>query len=177
MVSHQLYLGLIALTAIERLAELVRGRRPAAWSFERGGVEHGRGQWPFMVTLHTGFLIGCVTEVWVQQAPFIPELGWPMLAIAIGCQGLRWWCIRTLGKRWNHKVIVVPGMPHIQTGPYRWFSHPNYVAVVLEGIALPLIHTAVYTAVTFTVLNAILLTVRIRCENAALSTLERHDDQ
>jgi methyltransferase len=94
-----------------------------------------------------------------------------MLAIVVGAQGLRWWCIHTLGRQWNTRVVVVPGAPRVSGGPYRYFSHPNYVAVVAEGIALPLVHTGWITAVVFTVLNAALLRTRIRTENAALASL------
>lgn len=95
-----------------------------------------------------------------------------MLAVLAAAQGLRWWCIRSLGPRWNTRVIVVPGLPLVAKGPYRWrrLRHPNYVAVVAEGVALPLVHTAWVTAVVFTVLNAVLLRVRIRCENRALAS-------
>jgi methyltransferase len=86
-------------------------------------------------------------------------------------QGLRWWCIATLGRQWNTRVIVIPGAPRVTGGPYRLLSHPNYVAVVLEGVALPLVHTAWITAIGFTVLNAALLRTRIKVENAALARL------
>jgi methyltransferase len=98
-----------------------------------------------------------------------------MLAVVVAAQGLRWWCIRTLGLQWNTRIVVVPGAPRITGGPYRWLAHPNYVAVVAEGVALPLVHTAWITAVTFTVLNAGLLTVRIRVEAAALRGLAPAD--
>jgi methyltransferase len=171
MTSATLYLGLIALTALERLVEVRVSLRHAAWSLARGGYEVGREHYPFMVVLHTGFLIGCAAEVLLLDRPFLPWLGWPMLALALACQVLRWWCITTLGERWNTRVILVPGLPRVTSGPYRYLDHPNYVAVVLEGIALPLIHSAWITALTFTVLNALLLRVRIRCENAALAEL------
>jgi methyltransferase len=176
MVSLLAFTGIIGLTGLERLAELVVGRKNRAWSLAQGGVESGRGHWPVMVLLHTGLLVGCLVEAWLLQPPLIPALAGSMLALAAICQGLRWWCIRTLGPRWNPQVIVVPGLPPVTTGPYRWLRHPNYVAVALEGIALPLIHTAWRTAIVFTVLNAILLSVRIHCENTALSTLPNQDN-
>jgi methyltransferase len=165
------YVLLVLLVGVERLAELAVSRRNAAWSFARGGLETGRGHFPAMVVLHTGLLAGCIVEVLVADRPFIPWLGWPMLALALGSQALRWWCIATLGPRWNTRVIVVPGLPPVRRGPYRWFRHPNYVAVVVEGIALPLVHTAWVTALVFTALNVPLLRVRLRVENAALATL------
>jgi methyltransferase len=95
-----------------------------------------------------------------------------MLALVVASQGLRWWCIATLGHQWNTRVIVIPGAPRITGGPYRYLSHPNYVAVVVEGFALPLVHSAWMTAVVFSVLNAFLLAVRLRVENQALASLQ-----
>jgi methyltransferase len=142
-----------------------------AWSRARGGTEYGAGHYPVMVVLHTALLAGCLVEVAALHRPFIPALGWPMLAVVVAAQGLRWWCITTLGHRWNTRVVVIPGAYRITGGPYRVIPHPNYVAVVIEGIALPLVHTAVLTAVVFTVLNAVLLRTRIRVENTALASL------
>jgi methyltransferase len=94
-----------------------------------------------------------------------------MLALVLGSQALRWWCISTLGPQWNTRIVIVPSMSAVATGPYRWLRHPNYLAVVVEGAALPLVHTAWITAVVFTVLNALLLRVRIVAEQHALATL------
>ena len=168
MSSQVWFTLLVAAVGVERLAEMVVAKRNAAWSFARGGIETGRGHWPWMVLLHIGLLIACLVEVWVADRPFIPVLGWTMLALVIASQALRWWCIRTLGPQWNARVIVVPGSRRVTTGPYRWFSHPNYVAVVVEGFALPLVHTAWVTALVFTVLNAAVLTARLRAESQAL---------
>lgn len=168
MTSPWLFTGLVLLVGLERVAELVVSKRHAAWAFSRGGVERGQSHYPVMVVLHTGLLVGAVAEVWAAGRPFVPALGWAMLALAVASQALRWWCIRTLGNQWNTRVIVVPGLSLVRGGPYRLFPHPNYVAVVVEGLALPLVHTAWVTAVVFTVANAVLLTVRVRVENAAL---------
>jgi methyltransferase len=164
---------LVAAVALERVAELVVSQRNAAWSLERGGVETGQRHYLVMVVLHTGLLVGMLVEVWVRRPEFLPVLGFTMLALALASQALRWWCITALGRRWNTRVIVVPGMPPVTSGPYRWLRHPNYVAVVVEGFALPLVHSAWITALVFTVANAALLTVRIRVENAALASLPR----
>ncbi|WP_327138135.1 hypothetical protein OG585_36150 [Streptomyces sp. NBC_01340] len=160
---------LVAAVAAERVAELVVARRNERWSSARGAIVTGQGHYPAMVALHTGLLVGCPAEVWLADRPFVPALAWPMLAVLAGAQALRWWCIWTLGPRWNTRVIVLPGLPLVTSGPYRLLRHPNYVAVVAEGAALPLVHTAWVTAAVFTVLNAALLTVRIRCENRALA--------
>ncbi|KRE92339.1 hypothetical protein ASG76_17555 [Nocardioides sp. Soil774] len=162
---------LVALVGLERLAELVVSKRNADWSMERGGVESGRGHYPFMVVLHTGLLAGALAEAWLRR-PDVPSLlAWSMLALVVASQALRWWCITTLGPRWNTRVIVVPGLAPVASGPYALFKHPNYVAVVVEGCALPLVHAGWITAAVFTVLNAGLLAVRIRAEDAALATL------
>jgi methyltransferase len=162
------YYLLILAIGIERLVELIVSKRNARWAFAHGGEEFGRGHYPVMVAVHTALLLGCVGEVWALHRPFIAWLGWPMLALVALSQALRWWCVATLGHRWNTLVIVVPQAPLIRRGPYRWLHHPNYVAVVVEGVALPLVHTAWLTAACFTLANALLLTVRIRVENAAL---------
>jgi methyltransferase len=162
------YYLLILAVGIERLVELVVSKRNAQWSFAHGGKEFGRNHYPVMVTIHTALLVGCVVEVWALHRPFIPWLGWPMLAVVLGSQVLRWWCVKTLGRRWNTLVIVLPGVPLVRRGPYRWLHHPNYVAVVAEGLALPLVHSAWLTAIGFTLANALVLTVRLRVENAAL---------
>ena len=165
------YVLLIALVGVERLAEMVVAQRNLAWSRARGGVEFGASHYPVMVLLHTGLLVGCLVEVMALHRPFIPALGWPMLAVVIAAQGLRWWCISTLGRQWNTRVVVIPGAERVTGGPYRLMRHPNYVAVVAEGIALPLVHGAWITALTFTVLNALLLRRRISIENSALARL------
>ncbi len=163
----------IGATALERLGEMWVSTRNAAWSFTRGGKEYGRAHFPFMVMLHSGFLLACVLEVWILERPFVVAIAIPMIGLAITSQALRWWCISTLGQRWNTRVIIVPGLQRIKSGPYRFFSHPNYVAVVMEGLALPLIHSAWLTAIGFTMLNAVLLSVRIQVENNALQMMEQ----
>ncbi|MFC9330032.1 isoprenylcysteine carboxyl methyltransferase family protein [Kitasatospora sp. NPDC057015] len=163
------YTLLVLLVALERLAELVTARRNAAWSRRHGATEYGSGHYPTMVLLHGGLLVGCLAETALADRPFIPALGWPMLVLALAAQALRWWCIATLGPRWNTRVIVVPGLPLVDRGPYRLLDHPNYLAVVVEGAALPLVHSAWLTATAFTLLNLPLLAVRLRCENAALA--------
>ena len=170
------YTVLVLLTGAERVVELVISRRNAAWAFARGGVESGRGHFPAMVALHTFLLVGSVAEVWIFGRPFIALLGWPMFAIAMLCQVGRIWIIRSLGHQWNTRIIVVPGLPLSRRGPYRWerFPHPNYVLVAVEGVAIPLVHTAWITAIAFAVLNAILLIgFRIPAEDRALQQAGR----
>jgi methyltransferase len=165
----EVFYALLVVIAFERLAELVVSKRHADRSLREGGQETGQGHFPVMVTLHTALLAGCWVEAIALHRMFIPALGWPMLVLVASANGLRWWCIATLGPRWSARVIVMPGQPLVRAGPYRWFRHPNYVAVIVEGAALPLVGSAWITALTFTVLNAALLTVRVRCEGRALA--------
>jgi methyltransferase len=163
------YYTLLAIIGVERVCELVVSTRHANASLRRGGVESGAGHFPVMVALHALLLAGCVVEPLAAHRTFIPGLEYPMIAVVVLANALRWWCIATLGPSWSARVIVIPGMPLVRSGPYRWFAHPNYVAVIIEGAALPLAGSAWITAATFTVLNAVLLTVRLRCETGALT--------
>jgi methyltransferase len=161
------YLFVLAV-GVERLVELVVARRHAHWSIEHGGREFGRRHYPVMVAMHTLLLVSCVVEVWVAHRPFIPWLGATMVAVVVASTVVRWWCVSVLGKHWNPRLIVIPGAPLIRRGPYRWVHHPNYAAVTAEVAALPLVHSAWVTAIVFSIANALVLTVRIHAENAAL---------
>lgn len=168
------YLVLILATGVERMIELVISTRNARAAFARGGVEYGIRHFGWMVALHTGLLVASFLEAWLLQRPFLGWLGWPMLVLVVLSQALRYWCIWALGPQWNTRVIVVPGSAEVTRGPYRWLRHPNYLAVVVEGFALPLVHTSWLTALIFTVLNAVLLLgYRIPVEERALTSLSR----
>ena len=169
------FFALIAATALERLVELRASNRHADWAFAHGGEEFGQSHYPFMVVLHSLFLVAMPLEVWLLSRTVSPVVMVGMFGVAMGCQLLRWWCITTLGPRWNSRVIVVPGLPRVTGGPYRlpWLRHPNYLVVVVEGIALPLVHGAWLSALVFSVLNGFLLRERIRVEEQALTRLSR----
>lgn len=165
--SHA-YLGLLGLLAVERLVELVLSKRNAARAFARGGVETGQAHYRVMVVFHSLFLVACVAEPYGLGRPFPGTPGWVALGVALGAQALRYWAIASLGERWNTRIIVVPGLAPVTRGPYRFLRHPNYVAVVLELAAVPLVHGAWMTALVFSLGNALLLRVRIRAEEQAL---------
>jgi len=167
-----LYLGVVSAVTLQRVIELLISRRNVAWARKRGAVEHGRAQYPVMVALHTAFLIGCVVEVVLCDRPFRLELAVPMFALLLGAQILRVWCIRTLGPYWNTRVLVIPCAHRVTQGPYAWLRHPNYLAVAIEGFALPLLHGAWLTAIAFSLANAVLLAVRMRCEDRVLPQTE-----
>jgi methyltransferase len=162
------YYLFIVVVGLERLVELVVARRNAAWSIAHGGREFGRDHYPAMVSMHVLLLVACMEEVWLFDRPFIPWLAWPMVAVVVFSIVVRWWCVSVLGRQWNPRLIVIPGAPLVRRGPYRWMHHPNYTAVVAEVAALPLVHSAWLTAIVFSIANAVVLSVRIGRENAAL---------
>jgi methyltransferase len=162
------YIVFLSLVGLERIYELHVSAKNAAAAKEQGGFEVGQRHFVAMKILHTAFLIGCGAEALFLHRPFIPELGIPMFAIALLMQGLRYWAVTSLGEAWNVRVIVVPDRLVTLKGPYKFLRHPNYLAVIIEGIALPLIFSAWITAIAFTVLNAVILFIRIRCEEQAL---------
>lgn len=171
MVTHLGFTLVILLVACERVVELVVSKRNLDWSFAQGGIEYGRLHYKYMVVIHIFLLAGALGEVWASRPILDPVLFWGFFALAMGSQALRWWCIGTLGKRWNTLVVIIPGLPVVKSGPYRWLKHPNYVAVVIEGIALPMVGFSWRTALIFTLLNIFVLSARLKSENAALAML------
>jgi methyltransferase len=167
--SRILYTALVAAVALMRLAELALSRRNIARLIGRGAVEVGHSLYPWMVAVHTGFLGSCVAEVWLLNRSLIPQLAAAMLGLLMVAAGIRWWVISTLGDRWSTRVVFVPGDPAVAAGPFRWLRHPNYLAVIVEFLALPLVHTAWLTAAFFSVANGAVLTLRVRTEEAALA--------
>ena len=161
------YLAFLALLAGERLLELARSSRHARALLARGGVEVGRGHYLPMVLLHAAFFAACAAEALARRAP---PSAWALLALAgaLLAQALRFWAIATLGERWVTRVIVLPGAAPVTGGPYRWVKHPNYLAVALELLCVPLAYGGWRTALVFSIANAALLTVRIRAEERAL---------
>lgn len=158
----------MTLVAAQRLLELVLARRNERRARARGAVERGRGHYPFIVALHTLWLVSTLVEG-ILRGPELPVL-WPVpLALFLLVQPLRYWALFSLGESWNTKILVVPGAKPVRRGPYRYLNHPNYVVVVVEILSFPLIFGAWVTALVFTVLNAAVLYVRIREENRALA--------
>lgn len=157
-----------AVIVVQRLTELRLAARNEAWARGAGAVEHGRGHYPLFFVLHTAWLLAWPAEA-LLNGPALAN-GWIVWAAVFAvAEGLRYWAILTLGRRWNTRVLVVPDLTPIARGPYRLMRHPNYVAVVLELFAVPLMFGAVWTAAVASVLNgALLLGVRIPVENRAL---------
>ena len=171
--SAAMYLGLLGLLGLERVFELWLSRRNAQRAFAKGGRELGQNHFPLMAGMHTAFLVACGVEALFGNHAFRWELAAPMLTLTVLAQGLRYWAITTLGDRWNTRIIFVPGASPVVGGPYRFMQHPNYCAVVVEMFCIPLIHSGYWTAASFTVLNALVLWVRIRAEEEALGPAYR----
>jgi methyltransferase len=169
--SRSLFVLLIAAVALERLVELVISRRHERALRARGAVEAGASHYPLMVAVHAALLAGAPAEVLLLDRPFLPWLGWPMLALVAATMALRYWVVATLGERWTTRVLVLRDAPLVAGGPYRLLRHPNYLAVTLEVFALPLVHTAWITALACGAANLAVLATRIRVENAALETV------
>lgn len=166
MNAAPLVLGVL-LVALQRLLELALARRNERRALARGAVERGWAHYPFIVGLHSLWLLSTLVEG-LLRGPAFPAY-WPgALALFLLVQPLRYWAILSLGESWNTKILVVPGAKPVRSGPYRYLDHPNYVVVVVEVLAFPLIFGAWVTALVFSVLNAILLGVRVREENRAL---------
>jgi methyltransferase len=166
--SQALYLGFLGALVVERGIEVGISKANARAAFSMGAHEVGRAHYPPMVAMHALFFIACATEVLALDRPFPGALGFVALAFVILAQALRYAAVITLGRQWNVRIIVWPDEEPVTKGPYRFVRHPNYVAVVVELLCVPLVHGAFVTACVFTVSNALFLTVRIREEERAL---------
>lgn len=154
---------LLAFVTAQRLGELVLARRNTAALLDRGGVEFGVSHYPLMVALHAAWLIG----LWALNFDRRVDPVW-LLVFAV-LQAARIWIIVSLRERWTTRIIVLPGVPPVARGPYRFLRHPNYAVVAGEIAAVPLALGLPIYAFVFVALNLALLTVRIRAENAALA--------
>ena len=160
----------VGLVALQRILELRYSRRNERRLRLHGAVEWGKGHYPAMVAIHTLWLLSTLVEG-LLRGPEFPAW-WPLpLALFLAVQPLRYWAILSLGENWNTRILVVPGAKLVAHGPYRYFPHPNYVVVAVEIATFPLIFGAWVTAIVFSVLNALILYVRIRTEIRALREL------
>jgi methyltransferase len=157
----------LALVTLQRLGELLLSARNTSRLKARGAYEVGRSHYPLLVALHAAWLAALWLLGWDRPA----SLSW--LGLYLVLQALRAWVLVTLGPRWTTRIIVLPGAPLVDRGPYRFISHPNYAVVVGEIFVLPMVFGLVEAAIVFTLVNALVLFVRIRSENAALGAAER----
>lgn len=153
----------LALVALQRLVELWYATRNTRRLLARGGVEVGAVQYPFFVALHAAWLVAMAVLIPASAPP-----NWTLIALYAFLQPLRIWSIASLGPYWTTRIVTVPGEPLVRRGAYRFFRHPNYVVVCAEIAVLPLAFGAIEIAIVFSILNAALLSWRIRVEERAL---------
>lgn len=163
--------ALVLMFAGERLAELRVSRRNFRSLMADGGLEVGAKDYPWMVALHGAFLTSCLVEAWWYSPPLRWSWDLPMALLLVSAQALRLWSLSALGRRWTTRIVVVPGEKMVVAGPYRWIRHPNYLAVIVEIFALPMLLGAWRTAIFFSLANAWVLARRIRSEERALDAL------
>lgn len=155
--------AILALVTLQRLGELVLARRNTRRLMAQGAYEASPGHYPLIVAVHAAWLAG----LWLLGRERPVQLPW--LAVFLALQAGRIWVLASLGGRWTTRIIVLPGAGPVRTGPYRWLRHPNYLVVAGEILTLPLALGLPLYGLAFTVLNALVLAVRIRAEEAALT--------
>jgi methyltransferase len=159
------FLLFISFIILLRIGELYLSKKNEQWLLQNGAVEYGKKHYPMIVTLHVLFFVSLIIEYFTQHPPSFNIL---ILAFYFILLGFKAWIIRSLGTFWNTKIYRIPNIPLINKGPYRYFKHPNYWVVALEIAVIPLIFHLYYTAIAFTLLNGMMLRVRIKVENTAL---------
>ncbi len=169
MVTRWIFAGLVALLALQRLVELRLSRKNEARIFVEGGVEFAPEQYRMMKVLHSSWFAAMLVEVFALRRPFIPVLSLCALCLLVAGQTFRYAAIRTLGWRWTVRVMILPGADPVRSGIYRFIRHPNYLGVILEIVAVPLLHSAFITALVYSAANVLLLNSRIHVEEKALS--------
>jgi len=155
----------ISFVILLRIGELVLSKRNEKWLLQNGAVEYGNKHYPFIVALHVSFLISLILEYFTQQTASYSLF---YLIFYFLLLAFKTWVILSLGKFWNTKIYHISGFPLIKKGPYKYFKHPNYLVVIAEIAVIPLAFHLYYTAIIFTLLNTIMLFVRIKEENKTL---------
>lgn len=157
----------ISLVILQRIAELGIARKNEKWMKANGGFEVGGEHYKYIVMVHILFFISLIMEVsFLNKAT--SSLWIVFLLFFTLAQGLRVWSLLSLGKFWNTKIIIMPNVNIISSGPYKFIRHPNYLVVVIELLVVPLMFNAYFTAVIFTLLNMVVLSIRIPIEEKAL---------
>ncbi|WP_183577889.1 isoprenylcysteine carboxyl methyltransferase family protein [Mucilaginibacter sp. X5P1] len=156
------FIPFIVFVITQRLSELYVARRNEKWLRSQGAIEYGKNHYPYIVALHTLFIISIIAEYILRPGL---SMDYVFLLLFILLLAFKFWALSSLGKYWNTKIFRVPGSGPVKKGPYKLFKHPNYFIVICEIVIIPMVFHLYYTALIFTVLNAIMLTVRIRVEN------------
>ncbi|HEX2787836.1 MAG TPA: isoprenylcysteine carboxylmethyltransferase family protein [Ignavibacteria bacterium] len=161
---------LIIFLILQRLIELVISKRNEKWLLSQGAVEYGKEHYKFIVLLHAGFFISLIVEYVFTKGNFeLHLINYVFLVIFIILQICRVIILSTLGRYWNTRIIRIPNTPLVAKGIYRYVKHPNYVLVICEIFVIPMIFDLYWTAIIFTVLNLVILNIRVKEENKALN--------
>ncbi|WP_214071703.1 isoprenylcysteine carboxylmethyltransferase family protein [Mucilaginibacter sp. dw_454] len=156
------FIVFISFLILQRLSELYIARRNEKWLLQNGAIQYGQSHYPYMVSMHTLFILSIITEYnWRGGEP----ISWIALSSFLVVLSFKFWALSSLGKYWNTKIYRIPGVYPVKKGPYKIFKHPNYMEVVCEIAIIPLVFHLYYTAIVFSLLNAMMLTVRIKVEN------------
>jgi methyltransferase len=166
----KLFIIVISFVILQRIIELFIAKHNERWLLSRGAVEYGRKHYKFIVMLHIAFILSIILEYFFRGRYYeLNLINYSFLVIFILLQFLRVWVLTSLGRYWCTRVYRIPGESLVTGGIYRYLKHPNYIVVIGEILVLPLIFDLYYTAAIFTILNALMLSVRIRVENKVLA--------
>ncbi|NIP39569.1 MAG: hypothetical protein GWO07_14705 [Candidatus Dadabacteria bacterium] len=158
----------ISIIIVQRISELILSKRNENYLKSQGAIENDKGGYKYIILMHNLFFISLIAEfIFIKRRP--SEYWIILLIIFICTQGLRYWAIFSLGKRWCTKIFVLSDSDLIKSGPYKYFKHPNYIAVIIELAIIPLLFSCYYTAIIFSILNIIVLRRRIILEEHALN--------
>ncbi|MDW0110202.1 isoprenylcysteine carboxyl methyltransferase family protein [Sporosarcina aquimarina] len=166
----------LSVVILQRLAELIIAKNNEKRMLAQGAYEVGARHYPAIVLLHTAFFVSLLLEVVIRKPGLSPIWG-ILLTLFLLTQVLRVWCLASLGKYWNTKIIILPGADVVMKGPYKFIRHPNYFIVAMEILVLPMIFGAYFTAILFTLLNAWMMSVRIPQEERALKDATNYKEK
>jgi len=155
----------ISFIILLRIGELILSRRNEIWLLQNGAIEYGQKHYPYIVALHVLFIVSLIIEYSTKQTVYFSQF---FFALYLFLLSFKVWVVTSLGKFWNTKIYHISGFPLIKKGVYNYIKHPNYLIVIVEIAIIPLIFNLYYTAIAFTALNAIMLSVRIKEENKVL---------
>ncbi|WP_179295565.1 isoprenylcysteine carboxyl methyltransferase family protein [Bacillus sp. FJAT-45350] len=170
-----LFYVIVGIVILQRLVELMIANRNADWIKAKGGYEVGEKHYKYIVFVHIGFFLSLLYEV-VNFEKTILSWWWIPFLFFILAQIGRVWSLSSLGPFWNTRIMVLPGANVVAKGPYRFMRHPNYVIVATEIITLPIIFQAYWTAIIFTLLNLVVMSIRIPEEEKALMNVTDYNN-
>lgn len=155
----------ISFIILLRIGELILSRRNEIWLLQNGAIEYGQKHYPYIVALHVLFIVSLIIEYSTTQTASFSLF---FLVVYLLLLLFKAWVLKSLGKYWNTKIYHISGFPLVKNGVYRYVKHPNYIVVIAEIAIIPMVFNLYYTAIIFTVLNTVMLSVRIKEENKVL---------